>query len=643
MNAELRPSYGASISPDGAAFAHIVDDGGYPRAVQRFLRARGSRVAAGESRPVVLPVDGPITRIIHSPDGGWLACQTAPDGGVRTQVWVVTTDPDDRSARRIDQADGTAELIGWDGPLVAVHALDADGTEAEAQLVDPRNGLVTVVHRQRGARLVDAWAGSTLIRTGPRGDRSLALVRGGIAAPLLPPDPGSVTDPGVILDDQRPLRLLHVAGETRTRLYRPAKEYGFDSTRGFVRVLVRSDHEGARPRPPGQDFARLLQVTVTEHGVTHRVLAERADADLDEFAVSDDLSTVVLLWNLAGASELQVLELSDGTLRPPLPLPGSGPDGSHPVVGSELSITADGTLLALTVQAPGRPRSVQVVDPRSGRWEPIEPAIRQPDAVQPRLVRFAARDGLELTGWFYPADADGPAGPTLVYLHGGPEDQARPDYSELFPAVLAAGISVLAPNVRGSGGFGRAFSHADDVERRFAGIDDVADCVRFLVAELGADPGRIGCAGWSYGGYLTQASLTFHPALFAAGISICGMSDLRTFYARTDPWIALAAQPKYGHPVRDRELLGRLSPMTRLDAIRAPLLVVHGGQDTNVPTSESHQVAAALAERGAVHELLVFDDEGHAITKQENRERLTAAVRGWLTRWLVDPVTGAAG
>ena len=95
----MRANYGASLSPDATAFAHLVDDGGYPRAVQRFLR--GWR--ASSSRDVELPVEGPVTRVIHSADGHWLACQVAPEGGTRSQIWVVTTDPDDRDARRIDR------------------------------------------------------------------------------------------------------------------------------------------------------------------------------------------------------------------------------------------------------------------------------------------------------------------------------------------------------------------------------------------------------------------------------------------------------------------------------------------------------------------------------------------------------------
>jgi dipeptidyl aminopeptidase/acylaminoacyl peptidase len=156
--------------------------------------------------------------------------------------------------------------------------------------------------------------------------------------------------------------------------------------------------------------------------------------------------------------------------------------------------------------------------------------------------------------------------------------------------------------------------------------------VRFLVDNGLADPRRIACAGWSYGGFLTMAAMTFHADLFAAGISICGMSDLGTFYRNTEQWIADAAYPKYGHPVNDRELLERLSPLRRADALTAPLLVVHGANDTNVPVSESEQIIDALRQAGRDVRYLLFSDDGHGIVKRENRAALAAAISEWLNR-----------
>jgi len=302
------------------------------------------------------------------------------------------------------------------------------------------------------------------------------------------------------------------------------------------------------------------------------------------------------------------------------------------MVASELSISAGGSMLAMTLEGPSTPPTVELVDPRTREWESVD---REPSSgpvtADPALETIIARDGLELSGWLFRPPAGVESIGAMLFLHGGPEGQGRPGYNEFFPRLLEAGITVFLPNVRGSGGFGRAFMHADDKERRFAAIDDVADSAMFLVARDLAPANRIACCGWSYGGYLTQAALTFHPQLFAAGISICGMSDLNTWYRNTEPWIAAAAHPKYGHPVADRELLDRLSPLLRAHALTVPLLLVHGLNDTNVPPSESLQMCEALRALGRTVKLLAFDDDGHEIVKRENRSVLVRAMSEWLT------------
>lgn len=603
------------MSPDATAFAHLVDDGGFPRAVQRFLR--GWR--ASSSRDVDLPVEGPVTRVLHSADGHWLACEVAPEGSTRTQIWVVTTDPDDRDARRIDSwpaeaPEGTAELINWDGTLVAAILTGEDGVGSSC-LIDPATGRTTVLDRRSGGRLVDAWAGAALVRVGPRGYRDLIMLRGRTETALLPYDPGSTTDTGVILDDHYARRLRAGLEGELTKLYQPASTYDVNSTEGYVRALIRSEN--------GAEHARLLEVTVTADGVAYQVVAERPGFELDEFTVSDDGSTVAMLWNMHGASELQILELPDSFLHEPIPLPG--------MVASQLSISAGGSMLAMTVEGPSIPPTVELVDPRTREWELVdrEPSSG-PMAPDPTLERVTARDGMEFSGWLFRPRDGVPTIGAMLFLHGGPEGQGRPGYNEFFPALLEEGISVFLPNVRGSGGFGRTFMHADDKERRFAAIDDVADAVDYLVEQGIAPADRIACCGWSYGGYLTQAALTFHPDRFAAGISICGMSDLNTWYRNTEPWIAAAAYPKYGHPISDRELLEQLSPLQRVDAMTAPLLLVHGVNDTNVPPSESQQMFEALQELNRKVELLMFDDDGHEIDRRENRAVLVKAMREWL-------------
>ena len=127
--------------------------------------------------------------------------------------------------------------------------------------------------------------------------------------------------------------------------------YGVNSTEGYVRALIRSEN--------GAEHARLLEVTTTPDGVSYQVVAERPGYELDEFTVSDDLSTVAMLWNINGASELQILEFADNTLHEPIPLPG--------MVASELSISAGGSMLAMTVEGPSMPPTVELVDPADPR------------------------------------------------------------------------------------------------------------------------------------------------------------------------------------------------------------------------------------------------------------------------------------
>ncbi len=606
-------TYGASMSPDGSAFAYIVDDRtGYPRAAQRLL----SRAGVGPLRWVRVPCAGPVRRVMHSADGRWLAVEVSPGGGEHHQVWTVTTDPDDHTTHRIATRPPTApgsesigfatvELIGWDSDHVLITGIAPDGT-AHALRVHPATGAMSVLDVRTGGALIDSWSGATVVRVGPRGYRDLLLIRRGQVNQLLPNDPGATSDAAVILDQ----------GFAHPSLVFPSPAHAHQiRDLDSVQLLARSDFDAK--------FPRLLGIESGRGGVRFRVLAERAASGLDEFAVSPDQTTVALLWNVAGRSELQVMALPDQTLHPVFDLPGE--------VCGEISISAGGSVIAVTVQSPDRPPRVHLVDVRSHTVTPVDAVGPITDDLRGEHVTFSARDGMPLSGWLYRArDAGAPPGPVLIYFHGGPESQARPDHNVLFAPLVAAGITVFAPNVRGSSGSGRLIAHADDRYGRYAGIDDAADCVEYLVDDAIADPDRVACSGRSYGGYLTLACLTFHPTLFAAGVAICGMSDLESFYRNTEPWIGQAAYTKYGHPDTDRELLHDLSPIHRIDQLRAPLLVIHGAHDTNVPVSESRQMVASVQAAGGRAELLLFDDEGHEIVKHANQSAMTEAMLTWL-------------
>ena len=550
---------------------------------------------------------GDVTELSWSPDGTWLACQLAPGGGERTRVRLVT--PCGSELRDLAPDAAAATLGAWspNGRQLGVTIFTEGGGAGYACLVDVRDGTSTVLACGPAARVcaVSGDGRRAVVRLGRRGARSLELIdlRTGRRTDLLPGGEASVAD-----------ARFGVTGDV---------------------LYVHTD--------AGREHAALLAVTLLGDGeppLVHLV-AERPDDDLDLVALDPAGARAALVWNIAGRSQGELLDLRTGLLSP---LPAAA---GEVVTGA--AFTRDGRAVLVASEGP-------TVAPRVSRialdHEVNTDVNTAPDTggtvtrllgvdgpaghVEPVLHTYRGEDGLELQGWaFRPRPALGPL-PTLVWLHGGPEAQERPVFQPLFQALVAHGVAVFAPNVRGSGGYGRSFACADDHDRRFAAINDVRATAGYLVDAGLADPERLGVAGRSYGGYLTLVALTWFPDLFRVGVDVCGIADFGTFYAHTEPWIAEAATTKYGDPAHDAGLLRELSPLRRIDHVRAPLMVVHGAFDTNVPLVEAEQVVAALRERGAAPAYLLFEDEGHDVKGRDNRARFVRDVVSWVTGHLLE-------
>jgi dipeptidyl aminopeptidase/acylaminoacyl peptidase len=352
-------------------------------------------------------------------------------------------------------------------------------------------------------------------------------------------------------------------------------------------------------------------------------IAWRSDAELEFADAYDDGSHVLVAWNVEGRSELELLDTATGWRRPYPGLPGSVLRGGV--------VARDGARAVLAVEGPCRPSRLWELDLTSGWWTSLTPpTIDEDPLVTPTLERFESHDGLDISGWLYrPVGADAST-PAVVSIHGGPESQERPGFHPEHQLLVAAGLVVLAPNIRGSSGFGRSFVHADDRFGRVDAIADVAVCSGWLADQGLADPARIAVSGRSYGGYAVLMALTVFPEAFAAGVDICGMSDLLTFFRDTEPWIASAAVTKYGDPDKDADLLRSLSPLHQIDRVTVPLLVVHGALDTNVPVTEGRQVVAALEGLGRPVGYLEFEGEGHEYRSRSSRELLMTTMAGFL-------------
>jgi dipeptidyl aminopeptidase/acylaminoacyl peptidase len=255
-------------------------------------------------------------------------------------------------------------------------------------------------------------------------------------------------------------------------------------------------------------------------------------------------------------------------------------------------------------------------------------------------VTFAARDGRTIHGLLtVPKGATGPQ-PMVLLVHGGPWSRDRWGYSAPVQFLANRGYAVLQVNYRGSTEFGRDFLLAGTREFGRRMHDDLIDGVRWAVARGIADEKRVAIMGASYGGYAALSGLAFTPDVFAAGVNRVGIADMVSLiedwpqYWRTGDmgfWSQFFGDPR---KAEERAALVERSPLAHADAIRAPLLVIHGANDVRVRRDHSDRIVAALRARNHDVEYILFDDEGHAMNRTSNQIRYLRAVERFLARHL---------
>jgi dipeptidyl aminopeptidase/acylaminoacyl peptidase len=582
-----------SFSPDGARLAFISNLSGLPQVWM---------VAVEGGWPTqVTALDDQIYGVTWSPDGAWLAFSLAPGGGMNQQVYLVR--PDGTGLRRL--TDGGAEN-NWRGPWshdgarLAVASNRRTGAAMDVYLVDVATGAWQIVAEQNGiGEIVDISRDgrfALLDRMANRGDNNLFLrdLDGGTEI-ILTPHAGTATFGGSTFAPDR--RTIYLSSNDDRDLA------------AFARITLSA---GGQPGPI-------------------EILAARDDAELDHFAVSQDGTTAALAWNVAGRSELAFMDLASGALTP-------GPELPSELI-TQLVFSKDGRRLALNATGAKAPYDIWLLERQSGQLTQLthspHAGIDLAALVQPELARFGAHDRLELSGWLYrPRGASGP-GAVVLSFHGGPEGQERPGFSSTYQALVAQGISVFAPNVRGSSGFGKVFMNLDNGSLRVDAIADIQSCVEYLLRAGVAEHGKIGIMGGSYGGYMTMAGLATFPDLFAAGANLFGVVNFETFFAHTEPWMAAISKSEYGDPDTQLDMLRELSPIHKLDRVKAATLVLHGANDTNVPVIEAEQVVEQLKRQAVPVEYILFPDEGHGFYKTANRIRSTVAVVRWFARYLL--------
>jgi dipeptidyl aminopeptidase/acylaminoacyl peptidase len=384
-------------------------------------------------------------------------------------------------------------------------------------------------------------------------------------------------------------------------------------------LLALTDHGGS-------DFMRLCRLD-PETGDVAGVFAAPG-RDVDSWAIAPDAFQLATVENDHGYSVLRV-----------------GPtDGERPQVTglprgvvADLAFSPDGGALAFTAASPTEPPSLWLWRDGAARcvWQP-EPHVEPASFVDLELAEWESFDGTRIPGWLALPRSAMPAGgyPAIVWVHGGPVAQARPNFRPDIQMLVAQGFAVLLPNVRGSSGYGRVYSARDDVEKRLDSVTDLAYGRHWLAAHPAIDGERIGIMGQSYGGFMVLSAITEHPELWCAAVDYYGIADFVTLLAGTGAWRSNHRAAEYGHPGRDADLFARISPIHRVDRIRVPVLVAHGTRDPRVPIGESEQFVAALQERQKPVTYLTFEYAGHGFIRPDDKRRIYTAVAEFFTAHL---------
>lgn len=583
-----RPSYSMPVFVDASTLAILDDRSGVPQL--SLLDSASGNVAPVTSfgERLLSLVSGPSGRIVFGMDLG---------GDERQQVWVL--DSIAAEPRRItDRLDAMHEpgALSADGGTVLVKSNARDESTFDIVGIDTANGDVEMW-------LEDAGTAS-----------AAALSRDGERALVIRSNTN--LDADVWMIDR-------AAGTSRNLTAHDGEAWmlaaAFSPDEQSVSYLTNE----------GSDFIHLVSQDLNTG--ERRTIGDAGDWDIEAFKVSPDGRYVAGAVNEDGWSRIELHSLIDR--RGPIALDDLprgtvdrftwSPDSSRFAFGFS---TAEDPSAIVIADTNGSHRSIGGEDPE-----------RRPRVATPELVRFPTFDSREIPAFFFRPEADGPF-PVLVEIHGGPESQRRLQYASAVPTnqlIQSLGIAVLSLNVRGSTGYGKAYSHLDDKELRLDAVKDVDAAVTWLQTRPDVIGDRIGVMGQSYGGFMTLASIALYPGLWSAAVDVVGIGNFISFLERTGPWRRRHRSEEYGFLETDRAMLERISPITYIDDIRAPLFIIHGRNDPRVPLFEAEQMQAALQQRGRTVELRVFDDEGHGLAKRKNRVAGYAAAAQFLARHLL--------
>jgi len=384
----------------------------------------------------------------------------------------------------------------------------------------------------------------------------------------------------------------------------------------------------------GREFQAIAFYDLAAHRWSYAVTA---DWDIEGCALNGDQRLMAYTVNEAGRSVLHVIERESGRR---LDLPAL-PVGV--IMDLKFAPQDSRNRLFLQMASYKEATTIYVLDLEAGALTRVTESmlgnIPEEVFVAPELIYIDSFDGLRIPEWLYRPHGIEPEMkvPALLSIHGGPESQEQPayNYGGFYQYLLSQGIAILAPNIRGSTGFG--IDYQKRIYRDWGGAElkDIEACNRYLRSLDWIDGDRIGIWGGSFGGFATLSAATRLPDLWACACDFCGPANLVTFVQSVPPHWKPMMKAWVGDAEEDREFLMERSPITYVDQLKCPLMVVQGAMDPRVVKAESDQMVERLRARGREVEYLVFEDEGHGFTKRHNQLKGYGAMADFLVRHLV--------
>lgn len=580
-----------AMAPDGSAVAYIADEGGQLNLVLHPFDGSSPRAMTSGT-------DWSVRQVGWSPDSTTLFYAADRDGDEYFQLFRVGSDgsaPEQLTDALKAQHVLAAEPVSPDGRWLAYAANDREPTDQDVLLRDLRTGEVRRLLELGCMLFAGDWSAdsSSLTAFDARSNTDVA--------PMVARLDGSVT------------RLLDG---------RSGRHEGAGWAEGGEAIYLRTDLD--------RDFVALARLDLDSGDVS---MLGTPEWDVEHAAVVADGRIAVWSVNVDGASHLQARNLVSGA---DLAVPDI-PPGSIAAV----SASKDGRRIAVLAATASRPENVGVVDLDRGRFDWVTeswPTGADPsDLVEPDLVRYPTHDGREVPAYLYRPMGDGPFG-VVLSVHGGPEAQERPayNYNGLYQYLLSRGVGILAPNIRGSTGYGKEYQKLIHHDWGGDELKDLQQAHHFLSGLDWVDPARIGVFGGSFGGYATLSCVSRLPDLWAAAVSIVGPSNLVTLVTSAPPtWRRFMAE-WIGDINTEADFLRERSPITYADDIVTPLFVIQGANDQRVVRAESDQIVEKLRNRGVAVRYDVYPDEGHGFTKRANEATALSDTAEFLLGYLAD-------